>query len=169
MKGRGDMYIPNFLVNNLLKFGSAKIRNKIFSLSNIAKNNDVIIAKGVWMQDYRKIKVDSNVFINANVKFYTGRNNNSQVIIGKNTGIGMETIFMTATHEIGSSEQRMGTNTAKSITIGNGVWIGGGGIILPGADIGDGCIIQAGSVVKGKCKSNCIYAGNPAEIVKELT
>lgn len=54
----------------------------------------------------------------------------------------------------------------KEITIGNNVWIGANVSILPGANIGNGCIIGANSVVKGSIPDNCIVVGAPAKVVK---
>lgn len=45
---------------------------------------------------------------------------------------------------------------------------GGGVIICPGVEVGRGAIIAAGSVVTKDCKENCLYAGNPARIIKRL-
>ncbi|NRA80942.1 MAG: acyltransferase [Pseudoalteromonas sp.] len=38
----------------------------------------------------------------------------------------------------------------KKVVIGKGVWVGLGAIILPGTEIGEGCIIGAGSIVHGQ-------------------
>lgn len=51
----------------------------------------------------------------------------------------------------------------KKVVIGNGVWIGANTFVLPGANIGDHCVISAGSVVAGKAiEPYAILAGNPA-------
>ncbi len=56
----------------------------------------------------------------------------------------------------------------KPVKIGNHVWIGAGAIILPGAQIGDRCIVAAGSVVNAKnYPPNLILSGNPARKVGE--
>jgi acetyltransferase-like isoleucine patch superfamily enzyme len=42
-----------------------------------------------------------------------------------------------------------------------------GTCILPGARIGDGCIVGAGSVVvAGELEANTIAVGNPARVIK---
>lgn len=57
----------------------------------------------------------------------------------------------------------------KKISIGNNVFIGTNSIILRGTEIGDNCVIGAGSVVSGTFESNCVIAGNPAKIIRKLT
>jgi acetyltransferase-like isoleucine patch superfamily enzyme len=54
----------------------------------------------------------------------------------------------------------------RPVRIGNNVWIGTGVIIL-GANIGDGSIIGAGSVVTSEVPAKVVAAGNPARVVRE--
>jgi len=57
--------------------------------------------------------------------------------------------------------------TAAPVTIGSRVWIGEGVAVLPGAEIGDGCIIGAHAVVKGKIPAYTVAVGAPARAVKQ--
>jgi acetyltransferase-like isoleucine patch superfamily enzyme len=50
------------------------------------------------------------------------------------------------------------------ISIGSNVWIGARAILLPGADIGDGAIVGAATVVATKVPPYSIIAGNPPRI-----
>ena len=54
----------------------------------------------------------------------------------------------------------------KSISIGDGCWIGEKVIILPGVKIGEKAIIGAGSVVTKDIPPCTIAVGNPARVVK---
>lgn len=54
------------------------------------------------------------------------------------------------------------------IEVGNNVFIGNSSIILPGAKIGNNCIIGAGSVVKGEVPSNSVVAGVPARVIRTI-
>ena len=49
------------------------------------------------------------------------------------------------------------------VTIGNDVWTGENSIIIYGSMIGDGCVVAAGAVVKGRFKPYSLIAGNPAQ------
>lgn len=54
----------------------------------------------------------------------------------------------------------------KGIRIGCNCWIGAKVTILDGAEIGNGCIVAAGAVVRGKFPPNSIIGGVPAKIIK---
>ncbi len=56
------------------------------------------------------------------------------------------------------------TSVMKEVTIGDFVWIGAQVILLPGTTIGEGAIIQAGSVVHGTIPPLAIAGGNPAKV-----
>lgn len=60
----------------------------------------------------------------------------------------------------------MTRNTRRHTRIGKNCFIGGNALILPGVEIGDCCIVGAGSVVTKSVPPNSIVAGNPAQIVK---
>lgn len=51
--------------------------------------------------------------------------------------------------------------------IGRNCFIGGRSLILPGVEIGDGCVVGAGSVVTKSVPAGCLVAGNPARILRE--
>ena len=50
--------------------------------------------------------------------------------------------------------------------IGNRVFIGVGAMILPGAVIGDDCVVGAFSVVRGSIPAGSLVVGNPGKVVK---
>ncbi len=55
------------------------------------------------------------------------------------------------------------------IRVGNNVFIGLRAILLPGAEIGDSCVIGAGAVVVGKIPPNSVVAGVPARVIRPLS
>lgn len=54
------------------------------------------------------------------------------------------------------------------VTICDNVWIGEGAAIMPGVTIGENAIIGANAVVTKDVPANCVAAGNPAKIIRNL-
>lgn len=50
--------------------------------------------------------------------------------------------------------------------IGNDVWLGHTSLILSGAEVGDGAVIGAGAVVRGRVPPYAIVIGNPAAVIR---
>lgn len=58
-------------------------------------------------------------------------------------------------------------NAPKPITIGNGVWIGQEVLFLKGAEIPEGCVVGARSMINKAFKeASCVIAGSPAKITR---
>lgn len=110
------------------------------------------------------LNIQGGVFINYNCWLDLG----DDIDIGENCNIAMNVTILNSSHEIGTSVKRAGKHSAKPVRIGNGCWIGANSIIMPGVEIGNGVIIAAGSVVTKNCESNSIYAGVPAQKLRDL-
>lgn len=59
-----------------------------------------------------------------------------------------------------------GTRDEK-IVVGNDVWLGTSAILMGGAEVGDGAVVGAYSVVAGKIPPYSIAIGNPARIIRK--
>ena len=57
-----------------------------------------------------------------------------------------------------------GEYTLKPVVVDEAVWMGMNVTLLPGTHIGEGAIIQAGSVVHGEIPPLAIAGGNPAKV-----
>jgi acetyltransferase-like isoleucine patch superfamily enzyme len=88
--------------------------------------------------------------------------------IGSQTGIGPRVTILTISHELMPGYPRHGPTRIEPVTIGSNVWIGAAVTILPGATIGDGCMIAAGSLVRGMLAPDGLYAGIPARRIRDL-
>ncbi|MGE5466078.1 MAG: acyltransferase [Ignavibacteria bacterium] len=94
------------------------------------------------------------------------------ISIGPGTMIAPNVAIMDSPmHRIWPPEERMdysGNEADKDVKIGMNVWIGTGCLLLPGAEIGDGSVVGARSVVTGSFPKNCLVAGVPARIIRYL-
>lgn len=89
--------------------------------------------------------------------------------IGDNTILGNYVSLHSENHNFSERDlpiRLQGVNR-KGIKIGNDCWIGAKVTILDGAEIGDGCVVAAGAVVRGKFPNNVIIGGVPAKIIKQ--
>jgi len=87
--------------------------------------------------------------------------------IGDRTIVGPYTMIHTANHEIAPERSIVDQGwTERPVEIGADCWIAMGVCILPGARLGDGCVVGAGSVVTGELEPNSIVVGNPARPIR---
>lgn len=115
--------------------------------------------------DYgNNIVLGKNVFINSNCYFMDG----AKITVGDNVFIGPSCGFYTANHPLDYQTRNQGIEQALPILIGNNVWLGGNVIVLPGVEIGDGCVIGAGSVVTKDIEANSIATGIPCNVIKKI-
>jgi acetyltransferase-like isoleucine patch superfamily enzyme len=56
--------------------------------------------------------------------------------------------------------------STRDTTIGNDVWIGYGALIMGGANVGDGAVVAAKSVVFSDIPPYAVVAGNPAKVIR---
>jgi NDP-sugar pyrophosphorylase family protein len=90
--------------------------------------------------------------------------------IGNDCLIGQMVSLIASNHstKIGESmRNQFWDEKVHSIYIGQDVWIGSHVTILPGTRIDSGCVIAAGSVVRGHVPSNEIWGGIPAKFIKK--
>lgn len=88
--------------------------------------------------------------------------------IGAQVAIGPGVQILTDTHETGPSHKRAGDGRIDPVVVGDGAWIGGGAIILPGVTVGDGAIVAAGAVVTRDVPADTTVAGTPARVIRDL-
>lgn len=122
---------------------------------NIYLGNNVSVNMNCTFVDCNKIQIGDNVLIASNVQLYTATHPvelSQRLTPDWNPG----------------SEQYFCQTYALPIKIGNGCWLGGGVIVLPGVTIGDGSVIGAGSVVTKDIPPNSLAAGNPCRVIREI-
>lgn len=112
----------------------------------------------------KNIHVGKNFLANYNVTIL----DIAPVHIGDYVMIAPNTLITTINHPMNPSGRRKHLGIAKSVTIGNDVWIGANVTILPGVTIGNNVVVAAGAVVTKDVPDNVLVGGVPARVIKEI-
>lgn len=91
------------------------------------------------------------------------------ITIGNDVQMGPNVQLLTPTHPVEAGPRRDKWEAAKSITIEDNVWLGGGVIVLPGVTIGENTVVGAGAVVTRDLPPNVVAVGNPARVIRNVS
>ena len=156
----------------MLKKTLKLIRNKILKLRNNyykIKIKKTVESCGKNLYVGGKSYCSSTTKLGNNVSFNGMEiGGGGRVVIGNYFHSGIGCMMITQNHNFDSGKAIPYDNTYiyKDIVIGNNVWLGHRVIILGGVTIGEGAIIQAGSVVAKDIPKYGIAGGHPAEVFK---
>ena len=136
------------------------------------------ILERLFQKEIDIIGIEPNFYCDYGFNIHLGKNfysNHNLVILdankvefGDNVFVGPNCGFYTSGHPLDYEIRNKGLEYAKSIKVGNNVWIGGNVCVLPGVSIGDNVVIGAGSVVNKDIPSNCVAVGNPCKVIKKM-
>jgi len=96
-------------------------------------------------------------------------NGGGGLTIGDGTIFAPRVVVLTSTHQY-MQENLLpyhGVYEYRQVTIGRGVWIGWGALLVPGITIGDGAVIAMGAVVTRDVGKGQVVGGNPAREIKQ--
>lgn len=93
----------------------------------------------------------------------------NEVVFGNDVFLGPHVSIYTAGHPVSAEVRNLELEYARSVKIGDSVWIGGNVVINPGVTIGDDVVIGSGSVVTKDIPSHVVAAGIPCKVVRAIT
>ncbi|MCA3237626.1 MAG: acyltransferase [Curvibacter sp.] len=133
------------------------------------------LPKGCRIRDGAKIISPTNLICGEHV--WIGENAildaSGGLEIGAHTSIGLSVFVWSHTSQLTNLTLANFSGSPlierKRTKIGNGVFIAGPGVILPGVTVGDKVIVAPLSVVNKDIPPYSVISGNPARIVKTLT
>lgn len=120
----------------------------------------------MYVEKTGKVEIGDNVGMSSTRMWIS-----NHLTIGNHVKVGACCLIIdTDTHQIDYLQRRRGEGHINSapITIEDDVWIGAHCIVLKGVTIGARSIIGAGSVVTKDIPADCIAAGNPCRVIRNL-
>lgn len=154
-------------MNNIIKLtGSYSLFFINFLFQRIFRHN----ARTKWMVHYTStIGSPHNISIGKNVEKSFARSGGcyiqaiNKVILKDYVLFAPGVKIISANHDKKNHHKHIIT---QPIVINRNTWIGANAVILPGVEIGENCIVGAGSVVTKSFTGNgLIIAGNPAIVI----
>ena len=143
-------------------------------IEDSVRGSRIVIGANSVIDSFVKIKptgglgdliIGENVSINSGTVFYTGNG----ISIGNDVAIAANCTFAPVNHEYKSRDElirKQGFRPSKGgIVVEDDVWIGANCVLLDGACLRRGCVIAAGSVVRGDVQAYSINAGCPLIII----
>ena len=149
--------------NALAPCAPAAERRALLSLLFRAET-DVFVTAPFFCDYGYNVALGTNVYFNFNCVVLDV----APVSIGNNTILGPAVHIYAALHPMDGEARRKGLESAKPVSIGEDVWIGGGAIVCPGVTIGARSVIGAGSVVTRDVPPGMFAAGNPCRVIRTI-
>lgn len=155
---------------------------------SLGKNADVSIGDNFCFLSGRTLNplsrnLRGSICVNDNAQLIIGNHvsvssvvlwSHLSITIGNHVDIGANTIIMDSdAHSLDYQKRRnivddLSNKNDSPIVIGDDVLIGANCIILKGVTIGNRSVVGAGAVVTKSIPDDCIAAGNPAKIIKDM-
>ena len=164
---------PRYMLLNavcrlLPTFAFVRTRVRLYRLMGIRIGRGSLLAGHLDLTGYSsfaaQLSIGDNCYINKGCQFNLG----GTVTLDADVAVGMNCLFVTNSHQIGTADYRAGAGFSAPIRIRHGVWLGAGVTILPGVQIGEGTVIAAGAVVAHDIPANVLAGGVPARVLRAL-
>jgi len=155
--GKGVTLDRGVLIDGLSRHGVELGDNVMIGAYSIIRAN-LLANLGAGLQMGRDSALDAYSFIGAA----------GQITIGENVIMGQHVSFHSETHNHERSDvpiKQQGTRRL-GIVIEDDCWVGSNTVFLDGCHVEKGCVIGAGSIVRGRIPAYSIAVGAPARVVR---
>ncbi len=152
---------------------NAKI-SPLCDIEDSVRGSKIVIEDGVVIDSFVKIKpaggegdivIGRNCSINSGVVMYIGNG----IHIGADVAIGANSTIAPTNHEYKSGDTLIRDQrfmpSRGGVVIEDDVWIAANVGLLDGAHLGKGCVVGAGSVVRGTLPPYSVNVGSPTRVI----
>ncbi len=141
---------------------SAKVRSMLLRLFGAKVGINVYMKPGVKVKFPWYLTIGDHCWIGEDVWI----DNLAPVTIGSHVCVSQGAYLCTGNHDWSKPNLKLFT---RPITLERGSWVGAKTVVSPGVTVRQGAVLTAGSVATKDLEPFCIYAGNPAQLVKQRT
>ncbi|OZI32639.1 acetyltransferase [Bordetella genomosp. 1] len=158
----------------MIRIDPAARVSALADIEDSTRGTRIVIEAGAVVDAFVKIKpaggsgdvvIGPDSVINSGCVLYTGNG----IRIGRGVAVAANCTFAPTNHEFRRRDvpiRAQGFRPSKGgIVIEDDVWIGANCVLLDGAILRQGCVIGAGSVVRGEIPAYSIQAGNPLALL----
>ncbi len=148
--------------------------SKLADIEDSARGSRIVVGARSVIDSFVKVKpvggtgdltIGEGSVINAGCVLYTGNG----IAIGNGVAVAANCTFAPVNHayqDKGRTIREQGFGPSKGgITVEDDVWIGANCVLLDGALLRRGCVIGAGSVVRGDVPAYSVNAGSPLRVI----
>jgi acetyltransferase-like isoleucine patch superfamily enzyme len=161
-----------------LQFAPTARISPLADIEDSVRGSKIVVEDGAVIDAFVKIKpaggsgdvvIGHSSVINSGCVIYTGNG----VTIGAHVAVAANCTFAATNHEFRDRDKlimQQGFQRSRGgIVVEDDVWIGANVVLLDGAILRQGCVIAAGSVVRGEIAAYTVNAGNPLRVVGQRT
>ncbi len=152
----------NAMAGLLPRHHAARARARLFALAGFR------IGEGTRLEATPKINGGDTLFSNlvigsgCRIEVDCVFDLEERVTIGDRVTLSPGVMILTSTHELDIKEHRAGAVQRSPVNVGDGAWLGARCTILPGVNVGEGAIVNPGSVVNKHVAPHTRVGGMPA-------
>jgi maltose O-acetyltransferase len=162
------LLLVDLLMRLLPPLSLQRVRTALYRFAGIPIGPRSLIAGRLELQGpgpfLSRLTVGSDCWLNSRIFVdLCGR-----VAIGNHVEIGHHVVIVTSNHAIGPARHRTGAMEPAEVVVEDGVWVGACVTLLPGARVGAGSVIGAGSLVVGAIPPGVLAVGRPARVLRRL-
>lgn len=144
------------------------IELKAFFISKFTRRHFNHVRTELVIRKWRKrgVKIGENCYVNHDVLLENGVEiGDGTTITGGSIVLTHDAVPATFLPELNRGSVLTRVCRRANVKIGRQCFIGARCVILPGIEIGDRCVVAAGSIVTKDVPSGHVVAGNPAKVV----
>ena len=162
----------------MLQFDPSARISSLADIEDSVRGSRIVVGAHSVIDSFVKVKpaggsgdlvIGSHVYINSGCVLYTGQG----ITIGNDVAIAANCTFAPVNHayqDRGRLIREQGFLPGKGgIIVEDDVWIGANCVLLDGAILRRGCVVGAGSIVRGELDAYTVYAGQPLKAVGQRT